>query len=399
MPMDDVGDLYIIFEHFSYATNVGVQVLSIKGESLYKSPLFKEFEGMYERLLYALGCARLEGSALVYGTYQARRASGRHIFLAPSGLVYCACHLPGKDDTLAAGVIAGPFLMVDHADYLEIDVYDRLKTPPGDVEPLTAYISKLPYKSPLAARALREHLCLCAAHANWDTPPSSYPIQIDAFPYPLDKEDTFLDAVSRGDSQGAGALLNDILTQVLFLSGRDYKMLRSRVYELTVLLARAAIKGGANIDAIFGLNYAYIREIDALNGLEDVIEWLHGLTRRFRQHVFPLYQSKNIGVIYKAINYINTNYMFKITLQDMADHIFLSPTYFSKLFKDETGQTPSAFLSGVRIEASKRLLRDSSFNIADIPEMVGLDNQSYFTRVFKKSEGLTPNQYRKNNNR
>jgi two-component system response regulator YesN len=55
----------------------------------------------------------------------------------------------------------------------------------------------------------------------------------------------------------ANALLNDILGQVLLQAGGDLEILRSRVVELTVLLSRASLKGGANIDAVLGLNYSY----------------------------------------------------------------------------------------------------------------------------------------------
>ena len=389
--------LYIIFEHFSFATGIGVQVLSVRGEARYVSPLLAQHMETVDRLLDAVDCTAAERMSLIYSCYQARRSGGRYIFLGPSGLAYCTSPLFGEGGILEAEVVAGPFLMTDPDDYLEIDIFDRLKADRNKIEPLKVGIAALPYKSPVAARAVREHLFLCAAHSDWDIPPSVYPIQMDYLPYPLDKEDTFLDAVSKGDIQGAGGILNDILLQMLFHSGTDVKMLRSRVFELTVLLSRAAIKGNANIDAIFGLNYAYVREIDALSNLQDVVEWLHGLTRRFRQHVFAFAKSRNTSVIYKSIDYINSNYMYKITLQDMAGHVFLSPSYFSKLFKDETGQTPTSFLTGVRIDASKRLLLDPNLSIVDITEMAGFDNQSYFTRVFKKAEGQTPNQYRLRN--
>jgi AraC-like DNA-binding protein len=72
-------------------------------------------------------------------------------------------------------------------------------------------------------------------------------------------------------------------------------------------------------------------------------------------------------------------------------------TYFSKVFKDKMKQTPGSFITSVRIDASKRLLQDSLIAIVDIPEMVGFESQSYFTRVFKKAEGCTPAQYRRSN--
>jgi len=387
----------MVFEHFSYAANIGVQVISVSGERQYASPLLSALTDPLGRLLTALDCVAAERMALLYGCYQARRFGGRYIFFGPSGLAYCASPLLDKRGILTAGLIAGPFILTDHDEYLTVDVYDRIKASPEALEPLKDDIAHFPYHPPHVARAISEQLFLCASHVLDAPQPESPPIQMDALAYSLDKEDDLLEAVSRGDIQVAGALLNDILTQVLFHSGSDFEILRSRVFELTVLLSRAALKGGANTEAIFGLNSAYLREIDALSSVEDIVAWLHGVTRRFGQHVFDFPRTKNKVIINKAISYVNENYMHKITLQDVAEHVFLSLSYFSKVFKDETSQTPKHFLNTVRIEASKRLLRDSSLNIIDIPEMTGFDNQSYFSRVFKKLEGQTPNQYRKRN--
>ena len=215
--------------------------------------------------------------------------------------------------------------------------------------------------------------------------------------YSILKESSLLDAISIGDEKTAGAILNDILGQILFNPGLNMETLRLRVFELTVLLSRAALKGGADINAIFGLNYSYLREIDALDTPEDAVLWLHDVTRRFARHVFDFSGSKHADVLHKAISYIKKNYAEKISLQDIADSIYLNVTYFSKIFKDETGQTPGNYITSIRIDASKRLLEDLAVAIVDIPEMVGFEGQSYFARVFKKMEGHTPAQYRRMN--
>jgi AraC-like DNA-binding protein len=265
------------------------------------------------------------------------------------------------------------------------------------VEAIRSGLQALPIKTPEQARAISELLYACVSHHSGEHPPvQAVATQTDAVSmgYSIEKEDELLTAISMGDVHTANALLNDIFGQILFHSGGDMEILRSRVVELTVLLSRAALKGGASIDAIFGLNYSYLREIDALSSPEDIVLWLHSVTRRFAQHVFDYANSKHVDIIYKAIAYIKQKFADKISLQDVADHVFLSPSYFSKVFKEETGQTPSGFITTVRIEASKKLLKDSSVNIIDIPELIGFESQSYFTQVFKKAEGCTPGRYR-----
>ena len=106
---------------------------------------------------------------------------------------------------------------------------------------------------------------------------------------------------------------------------------------------------------------------------------------------------KYMDVLSRAILFIRNNYMKKIKLQDIANHVFISASHLSKIFREEIGQTPGNYITEVRVEVSKSLLRDPTFNILDISEVVGFESQSYFTRVFKKVEGVTPGEYRQKN--
>lgn len=74
--------------------------------------------------------------------------------------------------------------------------------------------------------------------------------------------------------------------------------------------------------------------------------------------------------------------------------VYLSPAYFSRVFKKEMGTTFNSFLNEVRIEKSKSLLRNNDLKMVDIALRVGFESQSYFTKVFKKLTGVSPLQYR-----
>ena len=110
--------------------------------------------------------------------------------------------------------------------------------------------------------------------------------------------------------------------------------------------------------------------------------------------VFGMKDVKHADVIYKALNYISKNYMRKISLEEVAATVYLSPSYFSKIFKEETGTNFVTYLNSHRISVSKRLLMDNSIDIADISYLVGYEDQSYFTKSFKKMTGITPGKFR-----
>ncbi|HEY5467252.1 MAG TPA: AraC family transcriptional regulator, partial [Clostridia bacterium] len=98
----------------------------------------------------------------------------------------------------------------------------------------------------------------------------------------------------------------------------------------------------------------------------------------------------------KAVNYIRRQYRRRLTLEDTAAYIHLSPMYFSRIFKEDVGVNFVAYVNKVRVEAAGALLINGDLPIADISAMVGFEGQSYFTKVFRKVKGVTPGAYRKN---
>jgi AraC-like DNA-binding protein len=316
--------------------------------------------------------------------------------MAPSGLTYCVSPLAKDLSEMEEAVVAGPFLMTEHTEYLEIDILEHYDLSESVVEVLRNGINTIPFRLPTQVQAISELLFASSVyHLGKRTVPFPEIKQTDTFTYSIEQENELLAAISIGDINTASAVLNEILGRTLLGASNNFEVLRSRVVELTVLLSRASLKGGASLDAIFGLNYRYLREIDALSSVDDIIAWVNDVMHRFVQHVFDYANSKYVDVIFKAMAFIKENYTKKISLQEIADAVHLNVTYFSKVFKDETGQTPGNYITSLRIEASKKLLKNVSINMADIPELIGFESQSYFIQIFKKAEGCTPGHYRR----
>lgn len=99
-------------------------------------------------------------------------------------------------------------------------------------------------------------------------------------------------------------------------------------------------------------------------------------------------------IVKNAMKYIEQNYAHKITLSEVADKTYVSQWHLSKLLNRTMGQNFSEFLNHIRIKEAQKLLRDPSLRICDIAEMVGFVDLSHFSRVFKKSVGISANEYR-----
>lgn len=102
--------------------------------------------------------------------------------------------------------------------------------------------------------------------------------------------------------------------------------------------------------------------------------------------------TKNIGEIVK---YINQNYKGELYLEKIAIHFNMKPKYFSYYFKREYGMGFNEYLTQLRIEEAKRLLKNSVLSISEISQQVGYQNQVTFNTAFKKYTGFSPTSYRK----
>ncbi len=125
---------------------------------------------------------------------------------------------------------------------------------------------------------------------------------------------------------------------------------------------------------------AEIREISSIEDLADYIVQTVSAETKYRVE------------INKAIHIINKEYGTKLQLSGVADRIGLSPQYFSRLFREETGKTYSDYLISVRIRRARELLQEGRFKVYEVAELVGIPNYRYFSALFKKETGYAPKQ-------
>ncbi|MCQ4087599.1 helix-turn-helix domain-containing protein [Saccharibacillus sp. JS10] len=112
-------------------------------------------------------------------------------------------------------------------------------------------------------------------------------------------------------------------------------------------------------------------------------------------HPFETGTVGGAGVMEEIASYIREHYQEELTLQDLADRFFLSREYISRRFKREFGENVFDYLANIRLERAKRLLLGSEMTVVRIAELVGYQDEKYFSRVFKKSTGCTPNEFRR----
>lgn len=108
----------------------------------------------------------------------------------------------------------------------------------------------------------------------------------------------------------------------------------------------------------------------------------------------PGQNEANSFIVKNALEYIRENSQEKLRLADVADRVYVSQWHLSKLLNKQTGKTFSDILNSARMEKARELLKDPSLRIYDVAEMVGFQDLAHFSRVFKKMEGMSANEYR-----
>ena len=105
--------------------------------------------------------------------------------------------------------------------------------------------------------------------------------------------------------------------------------------------------------------------------------------------------SDSVGfLVNHVVQYIHAHYTENLSMNQVAKQFYVNPSYFSHLFSEQLNTTFTKYLSSYRIQKAKELLEDTRLRVYDVASMVGIEDYRYFVKVFKKSEGVTPSEYR-----
>lgn len=340
-----------------------------------------------------------------YGVSEAGRWDGQYVYYCPLGLVFAAAAVLEEGGAIAGGVTMGPAVIGEMQDTLselaDHSMAERVASLP-EIDParVRSLAHVLRSGAEAAAGSVAGHVegilryeqdkLLSAIYSARDRLTSGRWENA----YPIEYEKQLRQTVIAGDKQGAQRLLNELLGHIYCSDDFDLVRIRPRVIELIVVLSRASIDAGADSREVFLYNDAYMQQINNFTDIEELSVWITGVMHRFIQNSFDFAQIKHSDVVFKAMEYIRQNYDRKLSLDDIAQHVYLSRSYLSSLFREESGQTLFSYINQVRVEKSKLFLMDPSVSLAEAAALCGFEDQSYFTKVFRKITGLSPKQYR-----
>lgn len=219
---------------------------------------------------------------------------------------------------------------------------------------------------------------------------------------PVDDEYRFYKAVQEGDiaeviknhdeggfkdQSGKGILSRNPLTNIKY-----------HFVVTASLITRTCISGGMTNEEAYRLSDHYILRADNAQTIDEVVDIHYRMVLDFARRMGKLRSSNAVSKsVHNCIEYIYQNIHARITIEDVAKAVGLSPSYLSKLFKKEIGISLSEYIRIQKIDKAKNLLRFSDYTYIEISNYLAFVSQSHFIMVFKQYEGVTPREYRERN--
>lgn len=145
---------------------------------------------------------------------------------------------------------------------------------------------------------------------------------------------------------------------------------------------------------LYGLEESYPKNLESFDTYDLLLQYNIKLYTEVINKIIEIRSRKDKRLVKVIKDFIMKHYHEPISLNVIAENIYLSPSYISDLFKNQTGENITDYLARVRIEKAKILLKDLQIKSYEIGEMVGYKDPAYFSKVFKKVVGVSPNEYR-----
>lgn len=325
------------------------------------------------------------------------------------------------DNRYMGAIVCNQVLMKESVDFFWDGTKDTISNLQVDIDKLKEVVEELPVMPVKQIQAIAEHLFLinnllfhsssfgykkesnwqneCFRKERWTRLLGRNVFyhnnqNLESYSLNLRMEQELSLKVRQGDVAGTRQVLQETL-QLLFSEPHvHFEQLRLRVFELLIVLSRAAIEGGGEVKEILTINSRLAEEVLNIKDKNELANWAINALNQYMEKLNER-SLDNSRVVRKAVQLISQKFRERITVDEIAREVFVSPGYLCRLFRRELNCTMVDFLNRLRVEEAKRLLVDPKNSISKVALSVGFDDASYFSKVFRKYTGLTPKEYKK----
>lgn len=214
---------------------------------------------------------------------------------------------------------------------------------------------------------------------------------------PYNPELEFYSVIKSGDVKKTEELCRDTFTDKKGLGVLSKNSMQNLKYHFVItiaLIARYCIEGGMDVSTSYALSDFYIQKADESNTPGELNRLHRQAALDYAGRMKKLRKDKICSIhVVRCIDYMHDNLHSRITIEELANLVDLTPSYLSRLFKKETGVSVSEYIQQLKVDAAQNMLLYSDFTPSRISSILAFPDQSYFTQVFKKYTGVTPRKF------
>ena len=211
--------------------------------------------------------------------------------------------------------------------------------------------------------------------------------------YPIETERALLEKTEDGDVNGVVAQAANFFDWMVGRYPESVMDIKLKALEMVLWAERICYESGG-MTYHFKSRHDYLTTIIEIKDYEELRSWFITKIQEAGRNVATKKEKSSNSIVARAKEYIKNHYNKDISLDDVSREVNISPYYFSKLFKDETGENFIEYVTSIRMERAKELLENSGMSMKEICVEIGYADANYFSRTFKKNVGVTPTEYK-----
>jgi YesN/AraC family two-component response regulator len=213
-----------------------------------------------------------------------------------------------------------------------------------------------------------------------------------------DFENEFLFAVTQGNYPKAKHLMSQLNSiQIDQRNSDPIRNIKNYAIVINTLFRKAVERGGVHPIHIDSVSGEFAKKIELRSTVDDIYKLIFEMVKVYCQLVNKYSVRDYSPTVQKVVVMIESNLSSDLTLSELASTLNINASYLSTVFKKETGKTITAYVNEKRIELAQELLKTTNLQIQTIAQYCGIIDVHYFTRLFKKTTGLSPKQFREEN--
>jgi len=211
--------------------------------------------------------------------------------------------------------------------------------------------------------------------------------------YIYQKEAEILDLMYMGDWDGTARVL-EFLWKNIRDSNLEEQLQKACALELLIVLYRAAVTSEADTQPMAVLSLSRIRRLMESNTAEELGNCFYMAVHEIMDAIKMGRTDSAAQAVHMTKSFIDNNLSSDIKLDDVARHVHMSPCYLSRIFSREVGVPFKKYMVKAKLAHARKLLLSTAKSISEIATEVGYQDTSYFCKIFRQDEGLSPNEYR-----